>query len=498
MEPKVDLEKTIVFAARLRPLSAKKEEVSCASVMRSAQTLLPEEFDTEGNSDLMPVVFDLGVINEFNQNHDGVDTETAISFVKNFSHKPINLEHVKPNIVGHIVNASITETPFEYKDNDLSSFAGRTDKLYITAVGVVYKHVFKELADAITDEFQSTDFDPYKNNLVLSASWELAFSNYIIAKGAKTLSECSLMEDDESKSMKKMLPSQGGTGFDAEDRRVNRLIKMPVIPLGAAFTFTPAADVEGVYTVEEDKADDDSKSSLNNLIEKNSPNSKNNVSIENVLDMEPNELTAKIEEAVASALQQSDASSARSVITKVIEEHAKSWKSDIEKEEQAKAAVQKDLDAVKEQLATASKELETLKSESLVKETIDKFNERMNVINDTYNFSDTENKFIVSEVKDLPLTDEAFASYQEKLAVVFSHKSKEEETKLADKRKADIEEAVAARLKEKGIEVETEVEKTAEEIATEEAKANISNNNQEKETKSLYEQFVGSFEIEIN
>jgi hypothetical protein len=80
--------------------------VSEGSIAEAAKSLIPEDFDPSDNIDVLPVVFNLAVVNEFNKNGDGIDSATAVDAVKRFINKPINIEHKKQKIVGHIINAS--------------------------------------------------------------------------------------------------------------------------------------------------------------------------------------------------------------------------------------------------------------------------------------------------------------------------------------------------------------------------------------------------------
>ena len=145
--------------------------ISQASLDETAKSLMPESFDPLENIDVMPVVFNLAVVNEFNKNGDGIDTETAIAAVKRFVNKPINIEHQKHKIVGHMINASFSEKEFDFKDNSIESYAGQTEPFYITAAGFIYSSIFPELAEAIS-EASEQESEEYQS---ISTSWELAF-----------------------------------------------------------------------------------------------------------------------------------------------------------------------------------------------------------------------------------------------------------------------------------------------------------------------------------
>ena len=73
--------------------------LSQGSVQEAAQSLLPDDFDPKQNIDVLPVVFNLAKVNEFNKNGDGIDARTAVAAVKRFINKPINIEHKKGPLI---------------------------------------------------------------------------------------------------------------------------------------------------------------------------------------------------------------------------------------------------------------------------------------------------------------------------------------------------------------------------------------------------------------
>lgn len=84
--------------------------------------------------------------------------------------------------------------------------------------------------------------------------------------------------------------------------------------------------------------------------------------------------------------------------------------------------------------------------EKLQAQTQAAFDARMTCIEELYELEDEDRKVVASEVSDLSLEEEAFASYQEKLAVLFKSKSKEYLEKLAEEMEAKISEEVEKRL----------------------------------------------------
>ena len=84
------------FEGKIREIKEEEFEafgLSEGSIAEAAQSLLPEDFDPEQNIDVLPVVFNLAKVNEFNKNGDGIDSKTAVAAVKRFINKPINIEH---------------------------------------------------------------------------------------------------------------------------------------------------------------------------------------------------------------------------------------------------------------------------------------------------------------------------------------------------------------------------------------------------------------------
>ena len=176
------------FEGKIREIKEEEFEffgLSKGSIAKAAQSLLPDDFNPEENIDVLPVVFNLAKVNEFNKNGDGIDSKTAASAVKRFINKPINIEHKKDKIVGHMINASFSTREFDFKNNDIESYADKTEPYYINAAGLIYRQIYPQLADAIMEASNNND-ETYQS---ISASWELAFRDYEVAYGSSTLQE---------------------------------------------------------------------------------------------------------------------------------------------------------------------------------------------------------------------------------------------------------------------------------------------------------------------
>lgn len=180
------------------------------------------------------------------------------------------------------------------------------------------------------------------------------------------------------------------------------------------------------------------------------------------------------------------------------------------KAEQAEAQTQKDelaktLSELQSKLEETEQKLESLEVEKSERESQARFDSRMSLIEESYTLEDEDRKIIAAELSEIDDSEEAFASYQEKLSVVFKSKSNEYIQKLAEEMEAKIQEEVAKRLNSETSEA-TEV--TAEEgskvieeslekaEATEEVIPN--NNGATSETEeSLRDRFAQAFKDSV-
>jgi len=473
--------------------------LSQGSVQEAAQSLLPDDFDPKQNIDVLPVVFNLAKVNEFNKNGDGIDAKTAVAAVKRFINKPINIEHKKDKIVGHMINASFSDREFDFKNNDIESYADKKEPFYLNAAGLIYKSVYPELAEAIIEASEKED-DSYQS---ISTSWELAFKEFEVAVGSKFLQDSTIAEGSRKEDLKQYIKGLGGKGTDDDGNLVNRLIVGQTYPLGAALTRNPAASVRGVYTSKDGPED--------KKIEKISRNANINVKsdkLKNIFNMDKEqfeELILKLTKSVASVVKEdSEASTVGDVMRDALTEHNQSWTSKIEIEQEAKAKAEAELAELQDSFKQAKEELDTLKSEVEAKAAVDLFNDRMNFIDSDYDLTEKEMALVTAEVKGLGSSEEDFNSYKEKLEVIFAHKLKKNIEAKEAEIKARIDEAVATR--EEGDDPDedeeaAEGEEPEEELEAEgdEAEAAIPNNNGESsEQVSLVERLKKGFQVEVS
>ena len=442
--------------------------------------LMPKSVDLDKNIDLVGVAFNAAVVNRFNKNHDGISTETALAVKDYFVHKPTNIEHKKQRIVGHIVSAGFSS----YGDNELfdeEDLADYRDPFNISLGAVVYRMVDKKFAELLN---KSVDPESSMYNQV-SASWEIGFNDYQIAVGSDNLAEAEIITDQKQiEELSQYLKATDGSGEMEDGTIVRRLVVGDVYPLGIGFTSNPAADVEGVVLTEQDDqleisdrrdlaADLDERSEriLKNILNfKNniSQSEKNTVKSEresNSNIMNTNQLVQEIksvlDEKLSSEKMSKDTFAAESVasisdiVNQAIREKNEEYKKDLSSAKEEKAVVEAQhqeltasVEEMKQKLEAAEEKIRQFEDEQTRQQALACFNARMEAVEQDYELNEADLKIVASEVKELTETDEAFASYQEKLAVVFAHKSKEH--LQAEKNKFDgaVAEAVEKRITE--------------------------------------------------
>ena len=484
--------------------------------LNNLKPLIPKDIDLEKNIDLIGVAFNAAVVNRFNKNGDGIDTDTALAIKEYFVNKPTNIEHKKEKVVGHIVSSAFSN----FGDNKLlTDDEAREMRLpfNIALAAVVYKTVNKRFASLLEDDEQYDE--------IISTSWELGFNDYYLALGSKNLDEAEIITNpNQIEEFSKYLKAYDGEGKTADGVSVNRLIVGEIFPLGVAFTTNPAADVEGVY-VEDGESEEEHESdaavqitseNLNKNNKKISHSEKINVNQKNESIFMDSDIITQIEDILSKKLEKTQFSeealaNVAQVINDAIMRKDEEYKAEREAREQAEteatqaaeaqaAQLQSDMEQLKEELAASREELNALKEEKAVAEAQDRFNVRMGSVDQEFALTDEDRQVIANELKSLDQTEESFASYQEKLRVLWQHKAKaflEEAEKKVQER---IEEEVTRRLEQLNQSQASEETPEVEEVldAVEAQDEEVINNNAEaaQEEPSLRDKFEKAFSRE--
>lgn len=416
------------------------------------RSIIPSSVNLEKNVDLVGAAFNAAVVNRFNKNGDGIDTNTAIAFKNYFTHKPTNIEHKKQRVVGHIVNSAFSS----YGDNKILSdddVRGTLSPFNIALAAVVYKTVDRDFADALMDS-NDPNSALYEK---ISASWEIGFNEYFVAVGSLDLKQAEIITKKEQiDEFKKYLKGFDGSGFMNDGTPVYRLVTGRIYPLGIGFTTNPAADVQGVViddgTSAMETEDEDEKEEMeteeaesyevnsiellnfNNKIFSQREKQTVNITKTKIMDLEQilsalktvlaeKQDTAKFsDEAVASI----SAKIAESIKLKNEEIKLEIEKAEVAKAEAVAQAEQfkKDLEDNNKKLSETAAKLAELESTISAQAAQELYSSRMSSLDTDYDLDEVDRQFLAKEVSALANTEEAFASYKEKLAVLFRHKSK--------------------------------------------------------------------------
>lgn len=479
--------------------------ISTASLENLKQLLPSNQIDLGKNIDLMGVAFDAAVINQFNKNDDGINSETAVKIAPYFIHKPTNIEHNKQKIVGHIVSAGFNswgENVPLTNDEVL-----QTNGLVNLALGaVIYKLVDPKFTDLV---YRSTSEGNDLFNSV-SASWELGFSEYVLAVGSNNLNEAEIISNPKHiEELKGNLRAYGGNGKTKDGSKIYRLVKGNVYPLGIGFTSTPAANVKGLLLdtaeVEEnvtfkDKRDKKVFAVNENIISQfkiKDVNNKKSMDLETFLS----ELKASLQEKKFSEEAIAGMTSTFADAIRQKDEEYRTAKQEKEASETKAKELLASVEGLQKELSETKVKLQEIEATQEAEKALARFNSRMEAVDSVYALEDEDRQILASELKALDVSDEAFASYQEKLAIVWKHKNKEHIARLTEEAEAKINAEVEKRLAELNRSTASAQKTEAElaEEALEKAKASereiIPNNNGEsgKETKSLKERFAAAF-----
>lgn len=465
----------------------------------SLKTLIPKSVNLDKNVDLVGAAFNAALVNKFNKNGDGIDTNTAIAFKKYFIHKPTNIEHKKQRVVGHIVNSAFSS----YGENQLltdEQVKGSLDPFNIALAAVVYKTVDRDFADALI-----SSNDPESNLFRrISASWEIGFNDYVVAVGSDNLKDAEIITDAKQLlEFKKYLRGFEGNGYMNDGTPVFRLVTGRIYPLGIGFTTNPAADVQGVViddgtseNEEENETEDDNEESEAESIEVNtldllkikdknfSQDQKETVNTTKTKTMDLEQILSALNKVLAEKqdtvkFSEEAVASISAEIAEKIKLKNEEVKAEIAAAETAKLEAvaqaekfKKELDENNEKLNQTLSKLNELENTLNAQAAQEIFNSRMSILDNEYDLDEIDRGFLAKEIGGLDKSDEAFASYKEKLAVVYRHKSKafksEQDKAFQDRLEAELAKRLGEVKAQASVTKET-VEKT---VAVETALAN--------------------------
>jgi len=505
----MDYKYTTIFEAPIQACKISDDSFISKASLDNLHSLVPQNIDFEQNVDLIGVAFNAAVVNKFNKNGDGMDTDTAIAFTKNFLHKPTNIEHNKEKIVGHIATAGFSE----YGSNKIltpEEVAGKDEMFNIALGAVVYRSANKAFADLLE---RSTDpNDPYYQKI--STSWEVGFTDYVLAIGSSDLKDAEIITDQKKiEELKGSLRIYGGSGKTKDGKDIYRLITGKIYPLGIGFTTNPAADVKGVFKAQEDlplvKINDKRDKNTNKISQSENINVKN----KNKFIMDIEKMISELKDLlIEKKFSEETVASMTNTFADAIREKDEQYRQDIESVKSEKEAIAKEHSELKEsvealhnQLTEAQEKINSFEATQKAEQAIARFNERMDLIDQEYSLEDEDRGFLAKELKNLGLEEESFASFKEKLSVLWRDKNKEVKAAFEAQIQARIDAEVEKRLTKVSVASSTDPEESDKEASTEEildnvetSEAGIANSNEttSRESVSLRDKFAAAFNRE--
>jgi hypothetical protein len=467
------------------------------------KSYLPQKVDLDINKDLMGVAFDAFVVNRGNKNGHIISTEVALAMVENFVNKPFNIEHNRKTVVGFCTGYGFSEFGTS-NPLTLEQVSASNEPFNVVLSGYVWKIVNPEFAEELvkSSDPSSTDY------LSVSASWELGFNEFNIAKGSKNLAEAYIIDDEEEiLKLKDSLRVFGGKGSDEDGNLLLLNLQGTVLPLGIGFTNNPAAEVKGVVIsydkqeieiVEED-ANNKNENQENEINKKSVPC--DNYDVKSTMQIN------KIEDITEDSIKEVSASAVREFISNSIADLSKDWQSKVEEKDNALVNAEEKVNMLKGELEAMKTESEKLKEEfnsmqdAIKAQEIEAtFQRRMSLVDEEFNLSNEDREIIAEDLHAIE-NDEAFEKWYNKFSTIASAKKKTNKTVEVVASTVEEEatvEAPAKEVAEEAVVVETEEspseEKSVEEIVSsvKEEKQIIPNTSSTQEI-SLVEKISAAF-----
>ena len=481
---------TVIFAAQIRAIEPSEREIEeVKASLDDLKKMLPEGINPEDDKDLLYCAGNIAVAGVVNRNDDGMDKLTALSIHKKFEKKFIDFEHSRKQVVGYVLHAGLSEIGTNRLLTEEE--AEKSDEPFnVALVFVIWKAINPDLADDIV----AASNPAHSNYNSISLSFEMAFKGYYIAvlpdDEIHIARATKLVTPDapDFAKWRKTLRAYKGNGKPLEgEGHAYRILPYNTIPLGGGLVENPAAPVKGITIITEavelpkiipetisapaqtNTEQDElymaaASVNFNIFYDKVVNLAKIGVSqftptIITNSHMDTKEIQAykdkaskaeKLEDFKEVAIASSvviDAIAAESERRELAKKAAETRASEIEalkiKADSDREQALKDLTAIKQ-------ELDQIKAAQASETQARKFDERMNVIAETFEFSDDERAEVAADIKSLD--DEAFAKYLDKSKKMMKEKTKMFKKEKCDEAKAAREQLVAS-LKAKGVEI---------------------------------------------
>jgi|LakMenEpi03Aug12_release.lakeMendotaPanAssembly.Ray.scaffolds.fasta_scaffold00638_17 hypothetical protein len=449
------------------------------------KNLLPKDFDFESSYDILGVAFNAYTPNLGNKNGHMISGEKGIAIAKSFKGKYINIEHERKNVVGCITDYGFSSFPDDQPIAEATAreLASEGKVFNVVLSGIIWRAVNPDFADAVSESGDAAS-DKFGS---ISASWEVAFKEFNIAKGSKYLKECEIVDEESAiGELKGRLKTFGGNGADEEGNPVYLNLKgETILSLGIGLTETPAAEVKGIITT-----DNSNEESVDlKLVKVGSEEEEkkcDKIHLENVIKEEASiNLIMKItdiKDINENSMKELSASAVTDFIAEKIAENSESWKKQVDEKEALAtnlndqiAQLQAQLDELKKSKEDSEVALNELKNQIAAKEAEEVFQARMATIDSEYDLTDEDREIIAEDLK-VVASEEDFQKWFKKFSTLASAKNKAAKKAMAEKMKeeekmkmakASEEEVAAPAVEEIVVTEEVKEEAKVEEVVTE-------------------------------
>ncbi len=394
--------------------------------------------------DLLPIAGNACVINLGNGNGDMMDTDVAVHIFKQFVHKPINIEHDRTEIVGHITNAALTKFNSNYKLGagsdilDPEDVKGSFDPFNIAIGGYIYR----AMQEAVSSKILESNDPDSPEYLSVAFSWELAFDEHKLFAGSKERGGKGEVISDPEKlqSFGSFLKHKKGTGLLPDGRPLYRLVSFAnledgsidydsVLAMGVALTLAPAGQVAGVVThalPENNEASaslTENSTKTENTAEIISQKEAVNVTTHTTITMKVLKSLADLKslndenvketsfaniQHIVEAGEQAIASSIKQQLEAEMTTKAQEWAKEKKEKEEAAASAQKKADEALASVEQIKKDLDAEKAKVTALEAAQqtaaasvKFNERMAFFDENFDVNDKNRKAIASRLNGI-------------------------------------------------------------------------------------------------
>lgn len=418
------------FSCRILKATAGIDKFVVMAGLDRIKGLIPKNIDLEKNLDIMAVAGNAAVGNRMNLNHDAVSNATLADIAPSFVWKLVDLDHNRNRVIGVIANVGFSkfgsDTPVTADEVKVS-----TEPINLSLAMLIYKAAAGEKLVNLLAECADETSEHYGK---LSLSWELLFTDYDVAVGpTRNVSEAKIVHDPiERAKLDALLPQNDGSGKTTDGEYVYRIIRHEkeddiLVPTGVGIVEHPAAEVKGITIIEPGKpavkmqANQLEVPVLDNVTEKSV-----------ITSTRVMEITS-LDQINDANLKEATASSVNKLIVDKIREASEKWATERQEKENAvieakkrHEALQVSHDELKKVLDTANEKIKTLTDAAETREAEDKFHSRMSELDELYKdrMTDKVRAAVAKRVKGM--SDEAYASYKEELAIFIPEKTSTE------------------------------------------------------------------------